>query len=49
MERGGRGKDGKDKETFGCPYPGCGQVSLPFVWLPSPPLFLPKGDAVRVL
>jgi hypothetical protein len=24
-----RGKDGdKEKETFGCPFPGCGQVSI---------------------
>jgi hypothetical protein len=23
----GRGKDGKEKETFACAFPGCGQVS----------------------
>lgn len=22
----GRGKDGKEKETFACTFPGCGQV-----------------------
>ncbi|WWD22281.1 hypothetical protein CI109_106772 [Kwoniella shandongensis] len=24
--RSGRGKEGKEKETFGCPFPGCGQM-----------------------
>ncbi|KAK8845332.1 hypothetical protein IAR55_006045 [Kwoniella newhampshirensis] len=24
--RSGRGKEGKEKESFGCPFPGCGQL-----------------------
>ena len=36
-----RTKEGKEKETFGCSYPGCGQVSL---LSPSPLAFRTRRD-----